>query len=159
SRDEITLRIEYSTEPRPEVLASAAVRANTISPLTYRDQWIVEALGYYASVATDPALLNQARESLLAPSPEGGSYERLGPVWIGMRMTQPRTTPGYQGALKNKSLWILHMLRSIIQGNGGDSAFARFVDEVLLQAQGSRLSTSDFKRLAEKHAGKPLDWF
>ena len=144
SRDEITLRIEYSTEPRPEVLASAAVRANTISPLTYRDQWIVEALGNYASVLTDPAVLNQARESLLAPSPEGGSYESLGPVWIGIRMTQPRTTPGYQAALKNKSLWILHMLRGIIQGNNGESAFGRFLDEVLLQAQGSRLSTFDF---------------
>ena len=159
SRDEITLRIEYSTEARPEAQASAAVRANTISPLTYRDQWIVEALGNYASVLTDPAVLNQARESLLAPSPEGGSYESLGPVWIGIRMTQPRTTPGYQVALKNKSLWILHMLRGIIQGNNGESAFGRFLDEVLLQAQGSRLSTFDFKRLAEKHAGKPLDWF
>ena len=35
----------------------------------------------------------------------------------------------------------------------------KFIDEILPQSRGKPLSTFDLKRLAEKYAGKPLDWF
>ena len=40
-----------------------------------------------------------------------------------------------------------------------DSVFGKFLDDVFLQGRGARISTFDFKRLAEKHAGQSLDWF
>ena len=153
---EVVLRIEPGNRT---TASSPANGSNTVAPATYHDQWIIEGLANYGSVLADPTVLARARDQLLAASPEGGSYESLGPVWLGFRLTQPRTTPGYVGALKNKSVWILHMLRSVIQREEHGPAFGMFLDEVAMQAQRSRLSTFDLKRIAEKHAGRPLDWF
>jgi hypothetical protein len=152
---DIVLRIE----PASRTTVSSPSRSGMVVAASYRDQWIIEGLANYASVLADPSVLAKAREQLLAVSPEGGSYESLGPVWIGFRLIQPRTTAGYESALKNKSIWILHMLRSMIQREERDPAFGTFLDEVVLQAQSSTLSTFDLKRIAEKHAGRPLDWF
>ena len=153
---EVVLRIEPGNRT---TASSPANRSNTVAPATYHDQWIIEGLANYGSVLADPTVLARARDQLVAASPEGGSYESLGPVWLGFRLTQPRTTPGYVGALKNKSVWILHMLRSVIQREEHGPAFGMFLDEVAMQAQSGRLSTFDLKRIAEKHAGRPLDWF
>ena len=53
----------------------------------------------------------------------------------------------------------MHMLRNIMQSNRGDTAFAGFIEDVRAQFRAKSISTYDFKALAEKHAGKPLDWF
>ena len=110
-------------------------------------------------MAADPQGLSQARAHLLELSPEGGTYESLGPVSIGFRMTQPGRTPGSVAALRNKSLWIVHMLRHVLQTSRGDTAFADFLADIQGRFRGKSISTDDFKRLAEKHAGKSLDWF
>jgi aminopeptidase N len=47
----------------------------------------------------------------------------------------------------------------VIQRDEKDPAFGQFVDEILVQYRGKTFSTFDLKRLAEKYAGKPLDWF
>jgi hypothetical protein len=155
---ELTLRIAYAAEDAaPRVRSS--VRTSGVSPAGYRDQWIIEGLGGYAAAASDPIWMGQARNQLLEQSPEGGTYESRGPVSIGFRMAQPGTTPGYAAALRNKSAWIMHMLRHILQANRGEMAFADFVDEIRTQFRAKSISTYDFKALAEKHAGKSLDWF
>lgn len=158
SGTEIVLGIEVPPEARPAFFSGAINRANSLTPASYRDEWIIEGLANYAAALSDPTALPQAREYLLAASPAGGSNESLGPVWIGFRMTQPRTESG-SNALRSKSVWILHMLRNVMRRDERDLSFGRFIDEVLIQGQGKRISTLDFKTLAEKHAGKPLDWF
>ena len=157
SGNEITLRIAYAAEDTAARVRSI-VRANGVSPATYRDQWIIEGLGGYAAAASDLQWLSQARSQLLEQSPEGGTYESRGPVSIGFRMMQPHSTPGYAAALRNKSAWIMHMLRNVMQGRG-DAAFADFVEELRSQSHSKPLSTYDFKAVAERHDGKPLDWF
>jgi hypothetical protein len=155
---EITLRVAYAAEDiAPRIRSN--LRPNGVSPASYRDQWIIEGLGRYAAAASDPQWLSQARSQLLEPSPEGGTYESRGPVSIGFRMTQPGTTPGYAAALRNKSAWIMHMLRYILQANRGEAAFVDFVAEMRMLFGAKSISTYDFKALAEKHAGKTLDWF
>ena len=74
-------------------------------------------------------------------------------------MAQPRTTPGYATALRNKSIWILHMLRHVIQPDDKDPVFGRFLEDIVMQARGKSISTYDVMSIAEKHAGKSLDWF
>jgi hypothetical protein len=155
---EIALGIEVPVESRQAFFSRFTNRANSLLPASYRDEWIVEGLANYAAALSDPTILPLARDQLLAASPEGGSNESLGPVWIGFRMIQPRTGPG-AGALRNKSIWVLYMLMDVMRRDERDPAFGRFVDEVLKEGQGKRTSTFDLKRLAEKHAGKPLDWF
>jgi hypothetical protein len=156
---EINLRVTYAAEDLAAARLRSASRTGSVAPAGYRDQWIIEGLSDYAAVAADPQGLSQARAQLLALSPEGGTYESLGPVSIGFRMTQPGRTPGSVAALRNKSLWIIHMLRQVLQTKGGDSAFPDFLADIQSQFLGKSISTYDFKRLAEKHAGKSLDWF
>jgi hypothetical protein len=158
SGSEIALAIELPTESRAGFFSRIKDRANSVSPASYHDEWIIEALANYGAAFSDPTVLTQAREQLLATSSSGGPYESLGPVWIGFRMIQPGTGPG-SNALKGKSIWILHMLRNVMRRDDGDLAFGRFLDDVLAEGKGARISTFDFKRLAEKHAGRPLDWF
>jgi aminopeptidase N len=153
------LRIAYSSDERPPLPARLVDSTGALIPAGYRDQWIIEAFARYPFALSNPVGLARARERLLAESPEGGSFESLGPVWLGFRLMQPATHPGYSDAFSGKSVWILHMLRQVLQREGGASAFANMVDEIQRDYRSKPFSTFDLKRLAEKHAGKPLDWF
>jgi hypothetical protein len=155
---EMALEIEVAPENRAAFFSAIKDRTNSVAPASYRDEWIIEGLANYGSVISNPAVLAQAREQLLAASPEGGSYDSLGPVWIGFRLMQPASGPGAT-PLRAKSIWILHMLRNIMRRDEGDVVFGRFIDEIFAEGRGSHISTFDIKRLAEKHAGRPLDWF
>jgi hypothetical protein len=155
---EVGLNIDVPQESRATFFSGIRDRTNSLVPASYRDEWIIEGLGNYALALADSSALQLAREHLLTASPEGGSQESLGPVWIGFRMMQPRAPQG-ASALRSKSVWILHMLRNVMQRDERDLSFGRFIDDVLKESQVKRISTFDFKRLAEKHAGKPLDWF
>ena len=155
---EITLRITYAAEDTaPRVRFNP--QANGVVPASYRDEWIIEGISNYVVAASDAQWLSHARSELLELSPEGGTYESLGPLSIGFRMTQPRTTPGYADVLRNKSAWVMHMLKNVMQPNPGVTAFGDLMEEIATQYRGKSISTYDFKTLAEKHAGKPLDWF
>jgi len=155
---EIVLAIEVPQERRATLFSGLTPRTNSLMPASYRDEWIIEGLGNYALALSDPTILQSAREYLLTASSEGVSPESPGPVWIGFRMTQPRAPQG-MSALRSKSIWIVHMLRNVVQRDDRDPAFGRFLDEVVNEGRTKRISTFDFKRLAEKNAGKPLDWF
>jgi len=155
---EIVLGMEVPPESRTTFFSDIAKRTNSLFPASYRDEWIIEGLGNYVLALSDSTVFPSAREDLLTASPEGGSRESLGPVWIGFRMMQPRATQG-ASTVRSKSIWILHMLRNVMQRDDRDSVFGRFLDELAKEGQAKRISTFDFKRLAEKHAGKPLDWF
>jgi hypothetical protein len=157
--NEITVRINYAAGKPGGALPGVASRGSSVNPAGYRDQWIIEGLSNYRSIATNPTVLNQARQQLLASAPEGATYDSLGPAWIGFRLIQPHENSNYSSTLKNKSIWIFHMLKGVIQRDERDPAFEQFLNEILEQYKGKTFSTFDLKRLAEKYAGKPLDWF
>ena len=56
-------------------------------------------------------------------------------------------------------MWVMHMLKNVLQANKGESAFSGLIEDLRAQFRGKTISTYDFKRLAEKHAGQSLDWF
>src|SRR5262245_19805771 len=96
---------------------------HAMAPASYHDEWIASGLSNYAagmflehkqSEMEMRELLNRARAQLLEKSPEGASYEALGPISIGFRLTQPRTTEGYLNVIENKSTWVMHMLRMMM---------------------------------------------
>jgi len=156
---EVTLDLEYKAEGSPESRSAFRSRADAIAPASYRDQWIIDGLTKFGAATTDPRVLSDARSLLLSVSPEGGTYDSIGPAWIGYRMIQPGNTSGYAGGLSSKSAWIIYMLKNVVQASGGESAYTKFVDDIRTEFLGKSISTFDVKRLAEKHALKPLDWF
>jgi len=134
-----------------------------------RDRWMLEGLaGYLAAMhferrhseSQSQALMERARAELLERSPEGSPYAGLGPVSIGARLAGPGATLAYIRALENKSVWIMHMLRAEMRGDGDDdAAFLRTIREFAAGHRGRFATTGDFKRIAEKHAGRSLDRF
>ena len=155
---EIALRVTYAGVP-PAESGFPANKADSVAPATYRDQWIVEGLGHYAA-AFGSGSLGYSRSRLLEQSPEGGSYGSLGPVSIGYRLGQLETTEAYANVLRDKSIWIVHMLRMVMRrGQTGDGAFSEMMSEFVTVFSGRTISTAEFHRLAEKHAGEDLDWF
>jgi hypothetical protein len=160
SGQQVTLRLEYSAETTAGAQIRSTLRPNGVGPASYRDQWIVDGLAVYAATAGNArATLDAARAALLDSSPEGGTYESRGPLSVGVRMAQPRTTPGYANVLANKGLWVVHMLKRVLESSSGDAAFNGLLADISGQFRGKTISTYEFKSLAEKHAGKSLDWF
>jgi hypothetical protein len=156
---EVVLHIGYAPGAERGFVANLVRPSDALVPAGYRDQWIIEAFARYATALLNPEELASASQRLLAESPEGGSYESLGPVWLGFRLMQTRESPGYSEAFSAKSVWILHMLRHVLQRESGAGAFGRLVEELQKEFRSKPVSTFDLKRLAEKHAGKSLDEF
>ena len=155
--EEFHIQITYTRVP-PSSSSFPELRQDAITPESYRDQWIIDGIANYAGVVGG-GLLPLARSQLLQQSPQSASYESLGPVAIGFRMTQRSTTPAGTAALRNKSVWILHMLRALLRRGDTDKAFAEMVQELQTQFAGRTISTEEFRMLAEKYAGEDLDWF
>jgi hypothetical protein len=159
SGEQISFHLEFAPEGGRVAPSRFATGAGTVIPASYRDEWIVEGLVGYASVAARPGLLSQARTHALAASPQGDTYESRGPLWIGSRLMQRDSTPAAKAAYQDKSIWVMHMLRYVIQHDEPEPLFAKLLDEMFSEFQARPISTFDFKKLAEKHAGKSLDWF
>jgi hypothetical protein len=155
--DELKLQFTYSTAP-PSAAGFSHARPGTVMPESYRDQWIIDGIANYAGFLGS-GLLPVARSQLLEQSPQGGTYDSLGPISVGFRMTQLSTTPAAAAALRNKSVWVIHMLRMLMRRGDNDGAFAEMIMELQSQFEGRTISTSEFRKLAEKYAGQELDWF
>ncbi len=54
-----------------------------------------------------------------------------------------------------KGAWVLHMLRRVV----GDEKFFAGVAEYYHTYRDSNAVTEDFRRVMERHAGRPLEWF
>lgn len=55
----------------------------------------------------------------------------------------------------DKGAWVLHMLRGLL----GDEKFFAGVREYYRTHRDGNASTDDFRRVMERHAGRPLEWF
>lgn len=154
---EIRLRLDFDAPASVSPVLRAG-SATTILPASYRDQWIIDGLSNYPLALAGDGLA-RAKAELLLESPEGGSYDSLGPVSIGYRRNQPLTTPAYAASLTNKSVWILHMLRLMMQQGDDASPFAAMLADLTERFGGKTISTYEFKRLVEAHSGKDLDGF
>ena len=130
---------------------------------TYHDEWLMQGLARYVAAlsaeATNPPdralrkLLDDAREDLKL-------LDAAGPIWLGRRLISTVTPEGGR-AVVAKSLWVIHMLRMMLRiaGTNPDARFFAMVEDFAQTYSGRSASTWDFKHLAEKYAGRKLDWF
>src|SRR5678815_3445983 len=123
----VALRIESASDAGVPLPTASIKTPGTLTPASYRDQWIIEGLVGYASAATRPNLLASARSEILASSPDGpdgGTFESRGPLWIGSRVMQPDMVPAAMAAQRAKSIWVIHMLRQIVLREQSEAAFS-----------------------------------
>ncbi len=142
---------------------------NKIGWNSYHDQWIPEGFANYLGAMyiehkyKDQGklreILDSGRRRLFEHAPDGNTYDSLGPIWLGQRLSTTAAPDGYSEITYSKGTWIVHMLRSMMKSDGKDpdAAFLKMVREFLTQFDGNNMSTWDLKRIAEKYMNKAMD--
>jgi hypothetical protein len=145
--------------------------------VSYRDQWIVEALANYSALVMlakqhpgdMKTALNYYRSELLCET-KNGIIADSGPVTLGRRLTSSKFPDAYEPVLYGRGTWLIHMLRTMLHEAGGDNndaAFFAALKTLLAGASNHKVSTLDVQHAFEKvlpvalryEGKKSLDWF
>ena len=125
---------------------------NLVSPATYHDEWLSEALANYSALLVlerkrgpkaVEAVLEDYRKALLAPGPSS-TLEASGPITWGVRLRDDSQLAVWRTIIYGKGTWIVHMLRRRM----GDAAFMRMLFELRKRYELRPLSTEEFRALA-----------
>ena len=171
-------RDRLGLEPQRNLIATELVRAheiahqwfgNKIGWRSYRDQWITEGFSNYAGAMYlahkhgDSELLatvlDDAASRLFTRTGEEATHDENGPIWLGHRLATSDVPDGYFETVYNKSTWVMHMLRSLMQdpADPSDDRFLSMTRELLEEFDGRLASTWDLKSLVEKHMSARMD--
>lgn len=137
---------------------------NVVSPASYRDNWLMEALANYSALlylekrdgrsALDAALENY-RQDLLKRGQNGQTAESAGPIVLGARLESSQSPASWNSITYGKGSWILHMLRAMT----GDERFLAMLGELRRRYEWKTISTEQFRLLAAEflppHATDP----
>jgi len=124
---------------------------------SYHEQWISEGFAQYfaalyAERARGPAvfgqLIRQMRRSAL-------EHARRGPIYLGYRLTSQGNSQWFRAVVYNKGAMVLHMLRRLM----GDDPFFATLRSFYRDARFTKTGTEDFRRVAEREAGRDLERF
>ncbi len=138
---------------------------NAVRPATYRDAWLSEGLATYAGISYLQAVrrrnddyfrfLDQYRGDILRHTGDAGV------VAIGYRNSTFDVPRGYEYTVYEKGAWILHMLRVMMLDLSTLRAerFNAMLADYYASFRGYAVTTGDFAAIAERHLGRPLDWF
>ncbi len=126
---------------------------NVVSPESYRDNWLMEALANYTALlyleehdghGVLAAALNNYRQDLLKRDPAGHTVESAGPIVLGTRLESSQSPASWNSITYGKGSWILHMLRSRM----GDEQFMKMLAELRRRYEWKTVSTEQFRQLA-----------
>jgi aminopeptidase N len=147
---------------------------------SYHDQWLSEGFaefsaGLFLEQVTRKdwkkdyiQFWDHQRNLILQKNNFGVSPNDAGPLWLGLRLTSPRTEEAYQNSIYPKGAYVLAMLRSMMYSNTDqDKEFIAMMHDFVQSHRDHPASTESFKAIAEKHMTKlmdfqrngKLDWF
>jgi Peptidase family M1 domain len=150
---------------------------DAVDPVSYRDEWIIEALANYCALLMlekdDPQSMTTAlgyyRSELLKET-NNGIIAEAGPVTLGVRLSSSKFPEGYDRVLYGRGTWLIHMLRTMLRqagGDKGDAAFFSALKQLLANSHNHKISTADLQHAFEQvlpaslnyEGSKSLDWF
>jgi aminopeptidase N len=147
---------------------------------SYHDQWLSEGFaefsaGLFVQNAFGPGwkkdyidFWSRLHDRILEKNNYGVAPNDAGPLWMGERLTSPKTESAYQNVVYPKGAYVLEMLRSIMYSqDDGDKAFIEMMHDFVESHRDRPASTESFKAVVEKHMTKMmnlqgngrLDWF
>jgi hypothetical protein len=145
--------------------------------VSYRDEWIIEALANYSALLmlekNDPQAMKTAlqyyRGELLTETPHGIIAD-AGPVTLGLRLTSSRFPDAYERVLYGRGTWLIHMLRHMLRqasGRNDDALFYSALKGLLARSPNHKISTGDLQsafeavlpKSLEFEGKRSLDWF
>ena len=156
--------------------------------VSYRDQWIMEALANYSAMmmleTENPTqfreVMTNFRDELQKKNADGQMMKDAGPVSFGGRLSSSHFANGYEVISYGRGTWLLHMLREMMldaQAKGQshfaratrpeDDPFVRSLRKLRERYEGKVISTHDFLDVFEEdlpsslryEGRKSLDWF
>jgi aminopeptidase N len=129
---------------------------NRVTPATYRDNWLMEALANYSALlylekrrgahSLEIMLVNY-RDSLLAKNEAGQTVESAGPIVLGTRLESSQEPRAWRTITYSKGSWIMQMLRARL----GDDHFLALLGEISKRYDHKDITTEDFRRLAAEY--------
>ncbi|HSR69497.1 MAG TPA: M1 family aminopeptidase [Acidobacteriota bacterium] len=145
---------------------------------SYRDQWLSEGFAQfsgnlYAWYSRSPKeyfeRMRKDRE-LFMHGDGKGSYNVLGPIYMGRRLSSAEYPRGYSALVYEKGGWVLHMLRMMFYDPNSkqpDERFIAMMKDFTKTHFNQPASTEDFKKVVEKHmlpmmnidGDGSMDWF
>jgi len=138
---------------------------------SYHDQWLSEGFAEFSAglflqlgVAGDwrkdyIEFWDRLRRRILEKRYDVAPND-AGPLWMGQRLSSPRTPDAYQNVTYPKGAYVLQMLRSIMrntQDREPDKAFIAMMHDFVESHRERAATTESFKAIAEKHMTKAMD--
>src|SRR5207248_2394911 len=98
------------------------------------------------------------RKRILEKNNFGIAPNDAGPLWMGLRLSSPRTEDAYQNVTYPKGAYVLGMLRSMMYNSQDkDKAFIDMMHDFVASHASMPASTESFKAIVEKHITKEMD--
>jgi len=137
---------------------------------TYHDQWLWDGGADFAASLYlrqfEPKELNEFRDIrrkwLLSKNSSGYRPVDAGPVWLNRQLNEYNEKGNSAFVSLYKGGYIMEMLRVLMYDSKMKNPNARFIammHEFTSTYAGQNASTEDFRKIAEKHAGKSMEWF
>lgn len=132
---------------------------------SYRDQWLSEGLSDFSGLwyvqtsrgKSEPyfRMLDTWRQALRDRKGE------LGPIGLGYRVGTASNPEDASRVMYGKGAWVAHMLRVMMLDlrTMKEDKFTAMMRDYYMLHRGKQAGTDDFRRVAERHVGMPLDWF
>jgi hypothetical protein len=137
---------------------------------SYHDQWLSEGFAEFsAGLFLQQAMAGDWRKDyiefwdrlqkrILEKDNFGFAPNDAGPLWMGLRLTSPRTENAYQNVTYPKGAYVLQMLRSIMYSpQDQDKPFIAMMHDFVESHRDVPASTESFKAVVEKHMSKTMD--
>jgi hypothetical protein len=137
---------------------------------TYHDQWLSEGLAEFSAglylQMSDPKKWNTfwdlKRKWLLSKNTQGHRPVDVGPLWLNDQLDAYNEERNSTLLIYQKGAYVIQMLRQMMWDATEKSPDARFITmmrDFVSTFAGKNASTEDFRRVVEKHMGRPMDWF
>ena len=146
---------------------------------SYHDQWLSEGFAqfsgnlyvqYRQNFSEYLKRLRADKYELGGRDRKNRTYESIGPVWMGERLSNSDAPGAFDVVVYNKGGYVLHMLRMLLWDSQSPEADHRFIDmmkDFTATYDNKAASTEDFQAIAEKHMlkemelepGRGLNWF
>ncbi|MEO8369745.1 MAG: M1 family aminopeptidase [Candidatus Solibacter sp.] len=129
---------------------------NRVTPATYRDNWLMEALSNYSALLylekrrgtkSLEIMLDTYRDNLMAKSESGEVVEAAGPIVLGTRLETSQEPRAWRAITYGKGSWIMQMLRARM----GDAKFLALLAEISKRYDRKDITTEEFRLLASEY--------
>jgi hypothetical protein len=135
---------------------------NRVTPATYRDNWLMEALANYSALLylekrrgtrSMEIMLENYRDNLLAKNEVGQVVDSAGPIVLGTRLETSQEPRAWRTITYGKGSWIMQMLR----GRMGDQKFLALLAEISKRYDRKDITTEEFRLLAAEYVPPKSD--